>query len=359
MNATISKRTLLEGLSSLERVIPTRSSNPILTYLWVEGLREGLRFRGSNGEIDLELTLPAEVEGVGRALVPAQPFFQLAKSLPEGGAVELRLEEKLELAAGSFRTHLGIASVESYPELVFPHGQGERLLSQELLRALGRVRYACSHEEYRAVFRGVQLELGSSSRAVASDGFRLALSELRPIGEQSRKMVVPARAVDELLRVFAKVEEELELALGEGELVVRGGGLQMKMRLMEGEFPDYERVIPRQIALEALIGAPELVESLKRVSVLADRSNRRVDLLFAGTTLEVVAEGDFGQGREELALEEGQGQMMASYNAQYLIDALNPIQGRVRLQLSGPTTPTLIRDDEDPAYLAVVVPLRV
>ncbi len=372
MEVRIPKRTLVEGLSILERIIPSRSSNPILTYLPIEFSDQGLILRGTNGEVDIEVRLPAEIQGSGQVLVPAQTFFQIVRSVP-GELVELvsgqgaggrkAAGERLELHSGAFNTQLSTTTSDGYPEMSFTVSDaeaGEKITASRLARAITRVRYAASTEEYRAIFRGVQLEMSPSGlRAVASDGFRLARYDL-PMQLQTRKLVIPARSADEIVRVFKDAQGEVAFSMGEGTLTLTGEAVRMSVKLMEGEFPDYARVIPQSFVLEATLSAETLRESLKRVAVLSDRNNHRVNLLFNNGKLDIDAEGDYGRGREELDADlSGELPLIAAYNAQYLIDALAPIEGAVRIKLSGPSSPSLVQAAEDTGYLAVVVPLRV
>lgn len=359
MEVRIPKRTLAEGLSILERIIPNRSSNPILTYLPLELNQQGLILRGTNGEVDIEVQLPAEIQGVGEVLVPAQTFAQIVRSAP-GELIELIFGERLELHSGAFNTQLATTSPEGYPKLNFDHPDAEKIPASGLAQAITRVRYAASTEEYRAIFRGVQLEFSATGlRSVASDGFRLARYDL-PLNLSSKKLVIPARSADEVVRVFKDASGEVALSVNEGTLTLVGDAVKMSVKLMEGEFPDYARVIPQSFVLEAALSAEALRESLKRVAVLSDRNNHRVNLLFNGHKLDIDAEGDYGRGREELTVEgNGETQLMVAYNAQYLIEALTPIEGMVRIRLSGPTSPSTVQSVDDPGYLAVVVPLRV
>ncbi|GIW29859.1 MAG: DNA polymerase III subunit beta [Meiothermus sp.] len=361
MEVRIPKRTLVEGLSILERIVPSRSSNPILTYLPIELSEQGLILRGTNGEVDIEVKLPAEIRGAGQVLVLAQTFIQIVRSAP-GELVELIFGngERLELHSGAFNTQLSTTSPDGYPELSFSPPGVEKIAAARLAQAITRVRYAASTEEYRAIFRGVQLEMSPASlRAVASDGYRLACYDL-PMQLQNRKLVIPARSADEIVRVFRDAQGEVALAVAEGTLTLVGEAVRMSVKLMEGEFPDYGRVIPQSFVLEATLQAEALRESLKRVAVLSDRHNHRVNLLFNNNKLDIDAESDYGRGREELSIEaSGEPQLMVAYNAQFLIDALAPIEGAVRIKLSGPTSPSLVQAVEDSGYLAVVVPLRV
>ncbi len=361
MQVRLPKRTFADALTVLERIIPTRASNPVLTHLRLEAGDAGLRLQGSNGEIDLELAVPAEVEGEAVRLVPGQLLGQVVRNLP-GELVELGLEgELLFLESGNFSTRLATAVAEDFPPLNFEASAVASLPARELARALARVRYAASGEDYRAIFRGVQLEVHPGRlRTVASDGFRLALYDLELGLEGERRFVVPARSVDEIVRVLERVEGDVTLGVEGGHLTLGAEGFRMAAALMEGEFPDYERVVPAEFALEADLPAAALKDSLKRVKVLADRNNHRVDLVFSEGRLEVVAEGDYGRGVEALEVEaRGETEMALAYNAEYLLDALGPVSGTARLRFSGAASPSVVQDAEDAGYLAVVVPLRV
>ncbi|WP_457631599.1 DNA polymerase III subunit beta [Oceanithermus sp.] len=361
MEIRLPKRSFSEALSVLERVIPTRSSNAVLTQLWLEARPEGLLLRGSNGEIDLEITVPAEVSGEGARLVPGQLLGQVVRGLP-GELVEMALEGgELEIESGSFSTRLATGDPDEFPRFNFSAGELVSLPAAELARAIQRVRYAASNEDYRAIFRGVQIELHPGRlRAVASDGFRLALYDLaRPL-EQEKRFVVPARSADEIVKVLERAAGEVSLGLEGGHLTLAAEGFRLAAALMEGEFPEYERVIPAEFVFEARVDAGALRDSLKRVKVLADRNNHRVDLVFKGPELQVVAEGELGRGNERLEVEAPEGaEMSLAYNAEYLLDALGPVAGAARLRFSGAASASVIQDAGDEGYLAVVVPLRV
>ncbi len=373
------KKPFIEQALLLERLIPNRNPNPLLTYLGLVPGKGALTFFGSNGEVDLEVRLPVEGAEEGpRVLVPAAPFFGLLKGLP-GEEVHLRLDgPSLELASGRFRTRLGLAGAEDYPQLVFLSPAGESanhpgegafpeevtLEAEDLLLLLTRVRYATSNDEYRGVFRGVLLELRPKGiRAVATDGYRLALFERDEPRGEGLKAIIPGRTVDEMVRLLRGKRGPVTLAFGQGRvgLALRDGEAQIRLAalLMEGEFPDYERVIPKDFVLQATFEAEAMREALKRLMVLADKEAHRVDLLLQGERAVLSAEGAYGRGEEEIPIEAQGKPLSLSYNAKHLLEGLSPIEGRARLGLSGPTSPSLLLAEEERGYQAVVVPLRV
>ncbi len=220
------------------------------------------------------------------------------------------------------------------------------------------MRYAAAVAEYQAIFRGVKLELGKKLRAVATDGFRLAYYDLDESSGLEAEVVLPARSVDELLKL--PLEGEVRLELTDGQFSLAAKGYQLNFKLMEGSFPDYERVIPAEFQVSVTTDAQALAEAVSRVAVVADKTaNNRVDLFIEGGSLQITAEGGYGRAQEALEVsQEGIEQLSLAYNAKYLVDALQPLRGELRFSFSGTTSPSVLASLEDPGYLAMVVPLR-
>jgi DNA polymerase III subunit beta len=360
MQAHVSKKTLSEGLGLLERIIPSRSSNPLLTALKVEAGAQGLLLSGTNLEIDLSCVVPAEIKDPASFVVPAHLLAQIVRNLG-GELVELELiGNELAVRAGGSEFKLQTGDLGAYPELSFPAHADATLSAAELARSLSSVRYAASNEAFQAVFRGIKVEQsGTRARVVASDGFRLALREFAAPGE-ARNLIIPARSADELVRVLR--DGEVRLSYGEGMLGIQTDRVRMNVKLLDGDFPDYERVIPRDIKLKVSLSAAALKEAVSRVAVLADKNaNNRVEFQIGEGTLRLAAEGDYGRGQDSLEVQQegSEPAMSLGFNAKYVLDALGPIEGDVEMQFSGPTSPAMFRASGDGGYLAVVVPLRI
>lgn len=360
MQVQVTKKTLSEGLSLLERVIPNRSSNPLLTALKIEASDRGLLLSGTNLEIDLSCMVPAEVQQPASLVVPAHLLAQIVRTLG-GELVELELSgSELAVRASGSEFKLQTGELEAYPDITFPAHSDATLDASELARSLSSVRYAASNEAFQAVFRGIKVEQHEArARVVASDGFRLALREFAAPGE-ARSMIIPARSADEIVRVLR--EGEVRLAYGEGVLCLQTDRVRMNVKLLDGEFPDYERVIPQDIKLTVKLSAAALKEAVSRVAVLADKNaNNRVEFLVSEGKLRLAAEGDYGRGQDSLEVEqEGtEPAMSLGFNAKYVLDALGPIEGEAEMRFSGATSPAMFKAVGDEGYLAVVVPLRV
>ncbi len=234
------------------------------------------------------------------------------------------------------------------------------LSAADLARALGSVRYAASNEAFQAVFRGLKLERNAGTlRAAASDGYRVALCDVRSDAPEAPPLIIPARSVDELLRLLK--DGTVRLLPGEGQLTVITDRARMNLKLLDGDFPDYERVIPKEIKLTATLPAAALKEAVGRVAVLADKNaNNRVEFLIQDGALTLTAEGDYGRAQDTLSVTQGgtEQAMSLAFNARHVLDALGAIDGDVRLSFSGSTSPAVFEPAGDSGYRAVMVTLR-
>ena len=353
-------KTLAEALGHVERIVPSRSSNPGLSLLRIQ-LEDGhIVLSGSNLDLDIRARVGADVRGEGSVAVPAAVIGQVVRALPADD-VEMNFgETELEITSGGFSTKLQLVAPGNAPTLQFPEAFEGEIDASALASALEHVRYAAAVADYQAVFRGVRLELHDGrTRAVATDGFRLASYHGDLTTGLDADLLVPARSVDELTKLLDA--GTASLALGSGQLTVANGPYTINVKLMEGTFPDYERVIPSQFPVSVTLRAQALAEAVTRVAVMADKSaNHRVDMYVKDGVLQITAEGSYGRAQEaiEVVQEGTESEIALAYNAKYLADAVGPVTGDLRLQFSGATTPSVASDLGDPAYLAMVVPLR-
>lgn len=361
MKVNVPKRSLADTLAHVERVVPSRSSNPSLSLLRID-LRPGfMELSGSNMDIDIRARLGADVPDTGSHAVVAHVLGMVVRALPADD-VELEFSDtELRIASGTYTTKLQLVSAASAPIVSFPDDYEGLIDASALNAALTAAKYAAAVADFQAVFRGVKLEFGNDRvRAVATDGFRLAYYDVAAESGLDAHVIVPARSVEELIRILG--DGVVRLALSEGQLSVEHGSYAMNLKLMDGAFPDYERVVPKTFPVSVSLSAARLADAVSRVSLLSDRTaNNRVDLFVKDGVATITAEGSFGRSQEELTVaQEGTDSEIAlAYNAKYLVDALGPVSGDVSLQFSGSgAAPSVVRDLGNDSYLAMVVPLR-
>lgn len=380
-------KSLKQALDKLARVVPSRSSSRVLGHVALTPTYGALVLAASDGERDLELQIPADATPGPTRLAPAALFHRVAGSIAASEVTLTVAGDRLTVEGGGFQTELYLMEAGEELPLDF---EGEPLLTAPANAIAGvfePVLYAVSNEEYRAIFRGAQLEVHPDRlRAVASDGFRLALAErelpegivvtlpkegteaadtedaeeARAAPEEPFAFVTPKRSLIELLRLLPTGGAPVELRHRRGRLVVVTEDVRYATALLEGVYPDYRRPIPDEFVAVAEVEAKPLREALRRVLVLADAANARVDLAFEEGRVRLVGEGDYGRGEEVVELASYQGEpLTVALNGRYLDDALQPVDATARLELSGPVSPMTVRDAGDAGYLAVVVPMRV
>lgn len=361
MKVLVTKKSLADALARVERIVPSRSSNPGLSLLRIDILDDTLVLSGSNMDVDIRAQLSADVQGNGSYAVTAHVFGQVVRALP-GDDVEMELSDtEMQIASGSYTTKLQLVSPASAPVLTFAESHTGSIEASQLTRALSAVRYAAAVADFQAVFRGVKIEFGvGHTRAVATDGFRLAYYHLDVATDLNADVIVPARSVEELLRVLD--EGQVNLHLEGGQLSVKHGSYALNLKLMDGTFPDYQRVVPQNYPVSVALSAGRLAEAVSRVALMADKStNNRIDLFVKDNQVQITAEGSFGRSQEALdVVQEGaESEIRLAYNSKYLIDALAPSTGEIKLKFSGPNAaPSVVEDLTDAGYLAMVVPLR-
>lgn len=360
MKVHVSKNQLADVLGHVERIVPARSSNPGLSLVRIAFSGDSLVLSGSNMDVDIETRVAADVVGDGEVAVPAQVFGQVVRALP-GDEVDLGLDEKeMEINSGSYSTRLQLVDADQAPSLKFGDEYDGQLDAAEFAKALSDVRYAAATADYQAIFRGVKLELHERrTRAVASDGFRLAYFNLESSSGLDVELVLPARSVEELVRILDP--GEVRLAVGEGQLMLATQRSRLNLKLMDGSFPDYERVIPSSFPVSVTTEAKRLSDAVSRVALMADRTtNNRVDMFVKDGVMQITAEGAFGRSQEALTVsqEGAEPEIAVAFNAKYLVDALSPLSGRICISLSSETAPSVVVDPAQPGYLAMVVPLR-
>lgn len=331
------KKPLSAALDILAEVIPTRSSNPLLTHVLLEIGDGEIRLTGSNLDVDARVRVPAEVAFGDHEplLVPAHLFAEIVNRLP-GNFIEFERHSRgLKLRSQGAAFDLQPQDRDAYPELDFRPGPGEALeLDAADLRAtIGAVRYAVGKDAVQSVFRCIDLTAGHDGlEVVACDGFRLAWRN-RAGEYASLSALLPPPAVGVLQKVLKT--GAVSLSRREAVLVVHGPGVALNLKLVDGAFPDWRGLVPRGDEVAAFtVDAGALREAVARVAILADaQENRRLDLMACEGRLELHAQESHGSAREVMAVHDATGVVSCSVNAAYFQDALAGRAGDVRLSV--------------------------
>jgi DNA polymerase-3 subunit beta len=368
MRFTIAREKLQDGLSAVTATVPAKTTLPVLSNILVETTERGIRLSGTDLDMAVSTEIMADVETQGAITVPAKKLAEIVRELPSAPVkISASGEQKVTLECGRSRFRLlGLPRDEfpTFPAIKFD--ESWRIRSGELQKLIGHTSFAVSTEESRPILNGVLWELRPDRmRMVATNGHRLAKMEV-PItsdGAMSGDLIVPPKALEQLRRLFP-AEEELEIARGENHLGFRSPMTAVYTRLIEGPYPNYEQVIPRDNDRVALADKNALFQALKRMSVVASDQTHRIRLSFNSGLLRFsVQTPDLGEAQDELPITYDGDQLDIGFNASYLLEILRYMPtDEVKLTLKAPERAATVEPMgwDDPAqYLCLIMPLRL
>jgi len=363
MEIQVERDPFFRALQLVQNIVEPRQTLPILANVLLETFEGGLRIAATDLEVGARVTVPAEVRKTGGVTVPARKLVELVRELPSR-PLELSVRENswvhLISAPASFRL-VGLPA-EDYPPIEGAQGDGWVEIAGQRLRAmLARTSFAMSHDESRRFLNGVYVRVkGKELRMVATDGHRLALVRQEIAQGEEASGIVPRKAVQEMSRVLGG-SEAVALSLREHQFLFRMEGFLLVSKLIEGQFPNYEQVLPMGHPRRLVVGREALVAGLRRVSVLADDRTRPVTLtLRKGEVQLATASPELGEAQETLPAEHAGEELSIGFNARYLLEALAPIEGdQVILELKDAVSPGVLKSLGDEGYLCVIMPMRI
>ena len=373
MRFTISREKLQEGLTAVAASIPAKTTLPVLANILVETTERGIRLSGTDLDIAVSTEVVADVETAGAITIPAKKLTEITRELPPspvkiGAAGEQRVT--LECGRSRFKL-LGLPRDEfpTFPTVRF--NESWRIRSGDLQKLIGHTAFAVSTEESRPILNGVLWELRPDEmRMVATNGHRLAKMQV-PIESTSAggskppssDLIVPPKALEQIRRLFP-AEEELEIARGDNHLGFRSPVTSVFTRLIEGPYPNYEQVIPKDNDRIAVADRIALAGALKRMSVIASDQTHRIRLSFnAGMVKFSVQTPDLGEAQDELPVRYTGDPFDIGFNANYLLEILKFIPtDEVKLTFKAPERAATLEPeqwDDSAKYLCLVMPLRL
>jgi DNA polymerase III subunit beta len=380
MKLTIDRVALLKPLGHVQSVVERRNTIPILSNVLlradVTGPSGTLALSATDMDLELVERVPAQVERTGRTTVPAHTLFDIVRKLPDGAQIEIDASGErntMVLRCGRSTFTLACLPPEDYP--VMAGGELAHrftLTAAELKSLVDRTRFAISTEETRYYLNGIYLHVTKNDdvpviRAVATDGHRLARVEMvLPEGAAGMPgIIVPRKTVLELRKLVEESEGEIELALSESKIRFAVGEAILTSKLIDGTFPDYDRVIPTTNDKVLEVKCKDFADAVDRVSTISTEKSRAVKLAIApgadGATLAVSATSpENGTAIEELEARYLSEPLEIGFNSRYLLDVAAQIGGEgAQFLMSDSASPTIVRDRADPSALYVLMPMRV
>ena len=367
MQLSILREELLKPLSFVAGVVERRQTLPILSNVLVR-LHDGeLSLVGTDLEVEV-IVKTRSVQGTdGELTVPARKLLDICRALPSQAKIEIKLDkEKVVIKSGRSRFTLMVLPASDFPNIEVSQWERSITLSQKVLKELlEKTQFCMAQQDVRYYLNGLLLEVGTDKlRAVATDGHRMAMSE-SSISTQSggdKQVIVPRKGVQELVRFLESSDETVEVLLGSNHLRVVFTDLVFTSKLIDGRFPDYNKVVPQKQTVLLKLDRDLFKETLNRAAILSNEKYRGVRFSLSPGILRVTAHNpEQEEAQEELAIDYQGNELDIGFNVTYIIDAISALESSVvEFGLSDPNSSCTLRSpSEEHHYQYVVMPMRL
>ncbi len=375
MKVRIGRDELLTGLQRVQGVVEKRNTMPILSNILFEAKQEGAEIVATDLEIGMRGLYKATVMSPGGVTISARKLYEIIKELPSGD-IELAAGENnwttIQAGKSQFKV-VGLPSAD-YPALPAIDREGLTPLAGDgLLELIRKTLFAAGDNDARYILNGLLVTLvmtdkKTSLRLVGTDGHRLAVAEQEvsktgsKTGPQEIKAIIPKKAAQEMRRLLEEGGEgEPLIGFTKNLMIFRKSGLLLTSRLMEGNYPNYQQVIPKEGGKKITVNRSELESALRRVSVLSKDKANAVKVSFtAGRMTLFSSNPDFGEATEEIAARYEGEALNTGFNARYLLDVFSVMDGdNLSLQMETALSPCLIQEAESPGFKCVVMPIKI
>ena len=369
MKLSLMQENLARGLSTVSRAVSSRATLPVLANVLLKTQDGGLRLTATNLEIGMSAWVPGKIDTDGTMTVPARLLTDVVGGLPGGERVDLEMESDntLTIRAGRYQTHLRGIEADEFPVIPSAGDRPTTQVSQKALkRALSEVTFAAASDETRPILTGVLTRFaGETMTLAAADNYRIAVKTVDLMNSvEETSVVVPARSYSELMRVLGDTDEpvDLNLAQAKSQIIIKIDTTEVVSRLIDGQFPNYQSVLPTSHSTRALVDRDELLKAVRLSALIASSAANVVRLGFGedgsdGITIAAAADIGDAEGQVEAQLEGDP--VTIAFNARYMVEALQNMEAdQLAVELSGPLAPGVLKPVDDPAYVHVIMPVR-
>lgn len=366
MRFTIQREVLLKPLQQVVGVVERRQTLPVLANLLVVSGSGRVTFTGTDLEVEMSASTEAQDVDAGETTIPARKLFDICRALPDGSKVEFKLNgDRVTVSAARSRFTLATLPAAEFPVIDNIELSDRVTLPEATLKSLmDRTAFAMAHQDVRYYLNGLLLDLREKSlRCVATDGHRLALTETpheSGISAQ-RQIIIPRKGVLELQSLFESGDGNVDLEFGRNHLRIRRGDVVFTSKLIDGRFPDYEAVIPIGADKQTRLTREAFRGALQRAAILSNEKYRGVKLEVSPNKLRIVAHNpEQEEAVEELEAKTGVSDLSVGFNVNYLLDALNALQGEeILMCLRDANSSCLLRLPDNEQSRHVIMPLRL
>ncbi len=372
MKLILERNQLLKSLSHVHRIVERRNTYPILANVLIRAFDNKVELRATDLDIEVSEQTAASISKEGTTTVPAHTFYEIIRKLFDGAEVELEVEnEQMSIRSARSNFHLSCLNAEGFPSLKAEEDFVNKFTinAQDLSELIERTQFAISTEETRYYLNGIYMHTIENEgkefiRAVATDGHRLARAQISaPSGSSNIEgIIIPRKTVSELQKLLDGLEEEINIEISDSKVRFTIGSLILLSKLIEGTFPDYERVTPKDNDKKLVVNRSDFASAVDRVSTIAsDKGGKAVKLIINRDQLElVVINPDHGTANEILPVEFSEDKFEIGFNARYLLDIVGQIRSdNIIFMFNDSGSPTLAREENNDEALYVLMPMRV
>jgi DNA polymerase III subunit beta len=367
MKIEILKKDLINLLGKTQNIVEKRNTMPILVNVLLEADKSEIKVFATDLEVSLTDSAPAKVLNPGKVAVSAKNLFEITKELSDA-PIQLHKKENnwLEIKQGKYLSKIVGISADEYP--IFPSysTQGFIKIESDVLRdMIDKTIYSISNDETRYHLNGVYFEQKDELYLmVATDGHRLSLIKRSIPSDKpivSTGVIIPRKGLYEIRKLLESMSGTFEIAVDGAQLIVRHETTTLMIRLIEGKYPNYSQFIPQKLTQKISVNREAFLQSLKRVSLLANHKSKAVTLSFSNGKMEITSNNpELGDAKEEIEVNYTGKDMKIGFNAKYIQDVLQVIQDDdIEIELNDQLSPGIMRPQSDKNYTCVVMPMRI
>jgi len=366
MKFTISREVLLQPLSQVVGVVERRQTLPVLANFMLSARGGQLTVTGTDMEVELISTIPADILQDGEITVPARKLVDIIKALPDGSAITFTLSgDKATLSAGRSRFTLSTLPASEFPATDQVETLENIIVSESTLKKMmDKTSFAMANQDVRYYLNGLLFDFTDQQlRAVATDGHRLAICDLEDSVDvgTDRQLIVPRKGVMELSRMLSGDGDEVTLAIGRNHIRLVKGDTTFTSKLIDGRFPDYKAVVPVGADKQMLVDKDTFIHALQRTAILSNEKYKGVRLEASGSTIKIIAHNpQHEEAVEEIEADLNFDRLAVGFNVTYLLDALIAIDTeQVSLELKDANSSCLVSAPDSDVNRHVVMPLKL
>lgn len=365
MKFSCSNFDMLSAINAAGKAAATNSSFPILETLLIEAGKD-IKVTGSNNEITIEYVFEANVYSEGSIAVDARMFSEIIRRMPEGIIdFEVKSDNNVNIKCGELDFNISGIKGEEFPKIPEMSYDKEIVTSAEsILSVIRKTSFAVAMSDINPILTGIKIEISQNNmKGIAVDGYRLALKNTPIEVFHDLSFTVQGRALNELSKIMTSDDEKVSVSLTDKNVLFKFGSCRFFSRLLDGEFINYNNVIPKEKLYSARVEVKELVKSIDRASLLAETGGiiNPVKLSYDMGSITVTCDTAKGHLKEIISVSgEGKETFEVGYNCKFMLDALKAIDDEyVIIELNGNITPTVLRPETGDEYLYIVLPVRI